>query len=279
MISQDPIRFEVALNQLRRLEKGEVATEKDGVLNFDCAEQLTREDEGIFQEYTNRPFYNNESNNKDDNKDDNKNDTENDTKKAIEENIKKFLSTLDYKEAENTLSTVDLDYINEYEFIEMMLGLPYHEMIVRSLDMDVLAKAFLKRKNFLLEDPKKYYEIEIQDFNDIIEFFKSVGLKDYLLTLLDYEVVEIARKVLGRFGILFADVFILGLVNFLLKEFLLSLIENGKDLFGNSFEKEKEILENKKYPIFLVNKEGAYYKSFWDFWQKLKESQKNDEKL
>lgn len=157
---------------------------------------------------------------------------------------------------------IDFEYIDEYEFIESMMGLPFHEVIVKSMDLDKIAELFLKKKFSLTDYLKDWYQVEINNYGDLIDVLMKAEVKEYLMTIIDYDLIDILRKVSEKFKILYADIFVFGIVNFLLKEFLLSLLENGKEFFGTSMEEEKELLKNKRYPIFMVNKKNPTYRYY-----------------
>lgn len=102
--------------------------------------------------------------------------------------------------------------------------------------------------NLFIEDPESK--------EDVFKNEAKLNVKEYVLVILDKELVDILKEVKEKYKILFNDFFLFGLINVLLKEFLIAIIE--KDARFEKDEKKKllDILESKKYPTFVVKRKS-----------------------
>ena len=193
---------------------------------------------------------NNQNNNNESNKNNESNQNEDSN---IKEKLKKELR----KKYEKRIT--DLEVLSANEFIESLFGYPFQKIIIKSLDLKSLA--LLIHRFFLEKDSNNQFvqkQIEEKTVQVPITFEQFVKLdskiQEYVLSYIDRELVSILKKVERKYKVIFDGFYLHGLINFLLAEFLMSIIEN--DPRFQIVKKELiEKLSKKNYPIFIrINK-------------------------
>ncbi|GIW22536.1 MAG: hypothetical protein KatS3mg068_1543 [Candidatus Sericytochromatia bacterium] len=130
------------------------------------------------------------------------------------------------------------------EFIKALNGYPYQEVLVKSLELKELVY-------LMFENPEKFNILKkLENFSDLEKLEENSNIKEYLLTIIDYDLVEILKELSERYKILFYDFYLPGLVNFLLKEFIENILENDERfvVVKNKYFKK---LNKKNYPVFI----------------------------
>jgi len=171
----------------------------------------------------------------------------------IKERLKKELR----KKYEKRIT--DLEALSADEFIESLFGYPFQKIIIKSLDLKSLA--LLIHRFFLEKDSKNQFiqkQIEEKTIQVPITFEQFVKIdgeiQEYVLSYIDRELVSILKKVERKYKVIFDGFYLHGLINFLLSEFLMSILEN--DPRFQVIKKELiDKLSKKNYPIFIrINK-------------------------
>jgi hypothetical protein len=140
-------------------------------------------------------------------------------------------------------SSVKLEVLDEYQFIDENLFNPYLEIVVKSLDLRDLADKLLNNGGD--------FQGKIEDINsekELEDYYNQI--KEYVLCLVDYDLVKIMYNISKEYKSLFKDFFLNGLINFLLKEVLEKLILNSENL-NEENKRMLSILQSKKYPVFI----------------------------